>query len=525
MADRELLLRIGADSRQWEQGLKKTETGAQRLKARISGMYRSVNQGLSRAIANPLTALVGGGLVLKAAHDIAAYDAKLTRLAIQGRMTTEQQMALRHGIQNVAVASGQSRDEILGGLDAIVQRTGDLKFAVDVMGDMAVASTATGAAMGDLGALAANLQQKMGLATGEIRTAFGILTSQGKAGAFTLENMATMGERLFAAAGRFGVKGLAGIKQFGALAQMARMGTGSSEQATTAIEGALADIIDKSALLKKSGLDMFKPGTNNELKSLDEVIKGIMRLTGGDVVKLQKIFGRESIRGIGAIAQAYKETGGFELFDKLAEGGDPSELMRDFARYAQSASFQFEQMRVVGTEFLDKAISPILAKTTVWLRNLTDSPEKLAALRDRLEDIAGGIEDGIAGAAEILRPVLAMLELSAKGWAAVLDKFAAERRLRQRQESRADSAIEMWNKHVPADVKREYYQAKQRGDETEPLERIAMRYAFRARNADKNQVNLNVQIDGDGRVTATSDNPDTGIAVSGQRGSTAFATK
>ncbi|HUV96626.1 MAG TPA: phage tail tape measure protein, partial [Acidobacteriaceae bacterium] len=457
-----------------------------------------------------------------ATHDLAQYDSQLTRLAIQGRMGTEEQMALRHGIQQVSMASGQSREEILGGLDAIVERTGDLKFATEVMADMAVASTATGAAMGDLGALASNLQQKMGLATDEIRTAFGILTSQGKAGAFTLENMATMGERLFAAAGRFGVKGMGGIKQFGALVQMARMGTGSSEQATTAIEGAMADIIDKAEILRSSGFSIFKPGTKNEMKSVEDVFKGIIKLTGGDVTKLQKIFGRESIRGVSAIAQAYKETGGFAMFDKLAEGGDPSELMRDFARYSQSSVFQFQQLRNIGVEFLDKAISPMLAKTTIWLRNLTSSPEKLEELRERLGAIAGGLQDGIAGAAEILRPVLFLLQKSAEGWGAVLDKFASERRLRETRERREESAMDMWNKYVPADVKREYARKKRAGEETDPLERIAMQYATRAKLEQQNNVNLTVQVDANGRVTSTSDDPNTALNVN-QRGSTAFA--
>ena len=210
------------------------------------------------------------------------------------------------------------------------------------------------------------------------------------------------------------------------------------------------------------------------------------------------------------------------MFDKLAEGGDPSELMRDFARYSQSSVFQFQQLRNIGVEFLDKAISPMLAKTTIWLRNLTSSPEKLEELRERLGAIAGGLQDGIAGAAEILRPVLFLLQKSAEGWGAVLDKFASERRLRETRERREESAMDMWNKYVPADVKREYARKKRAGEETDPLERIAMQYATRAKLEQQNNVNLTVQVDVNGRVTSTSDDPNTALNVN-QRGSTAFA--
>jgi TP901 family phage tail tape measure protein len=414
--DQELLLRIGADIRQWEAGLRRTETGASKLKTRIAGMYRNVTQGLSRAIANPLTAVLGGAAILKATHDLAQYDSKLTRLAIQGRMSAEEQNGLRKSIYDVSIATGQSREDILGGLDAIVQRTGNLQFATGVMEDMAIASTATGAAMGDLGALASNLQEKMGLATDEIRTAFGILTSQGKAGAFTLENMATMGERLFAAAGRFGVKGMSGIKEFGALIQTARIGTGSSEQATTAIEGAMADIIDKAEMLKAGGFSIFKPGTKNEIKSVSEVFKGIIKMTGGDVTKMQKIFGRESIRGVTAIANMYKETGGFALFDKLMEGGDPAELMKDFSRYAQSSAFQFNVLKGIATEFADSALSPVLAEISGKIRELTSDPAKMEEMRTKMREFGEAVGD----LAKALGPLADALVAAADGWARIV---------------------------------------------------------------------------------------------------------
>jgi TP901 family phage tail tape measure protein len=292
-------------------------------------------------------------------------------------MSNAELLRLRKTIDDVAYASGQQRPEIYLGLNKIVEQTGDLQFARDVMLDLAIASTATGAGMEYLGALAVQLRDKMRMGKEEIKASLNLLTVQGKAGAFTLENLATLGERLFAAAGRFNMRGIQDVATFGAFLQIARMGTGSSEQAATATENVLADILDKSKEIKKTGFNIFKD--NGDLKKFDEIIKGIIVATKGNEVKLGSIFGRESIRAMTVLASTYRETKGFALFDELtkADAGKSNEIMADFARYSQSAKYQLQQLSNVVWDFADAALSPIIGDLSTKLKDLTNDPEKM----------------------------------------------------------------------------------------------------------------------------------------------------
>lgn len=519
----ELLLRIGADLRQWEAGLKRTEKGAEGFKSRFQKFSRTAGAKLSSAIFSPLAGLVGGAAILKATHDLVQFDSALTRLAIQGKVSSEEQIKLKKAIMDTSIASGQSRENVLGGLNAIVERTGDLDFARAVMNDMAVASTATGAAMADLGALASNLQQKMGLASGEIMDAFNVLTVQGKAGAFTLENMATMGERLFSAAARFGVKGKSGIQEFGALVQVARMGTGSSEQATTAIEGAMADIIAKQKEIRNlAGFDIFKSGTK-DIKDVSEVFKGIIAGTGGDATKLQKIFGRESIRGISTLANAYKETKGFALFDKLMQGGDPSEIMNDFARYSQSAAHQFNILKAVGADFADSALSSVLAKLSDTIKSITSDPAKMKAISDGLREVgaamaqltvtAGQLAANPVAEALLINPVKAI-----GAYSAYSDWIEAAGDKKAREETKR-TQIETGFNTMPAD-ERKKIMARINSGEKVSLEREVMQFQTRQKIA--NTVNIKVEMQSDGRVVTSSDTPDTTVNPTAPRGVFAY---
>jgi len=526
--EHELLLRIGADIRQYEAGLRRVEAGAKTLKQRVAGFNRDagakIGAGLGR-LASPFTALLGGAVILKATHDIVKFDSALTRMAIQGNMSAEEQMKLRDTIMDTTMATGQSRESLLGGLDAIVERTGDLAFARTIMKDMAIASTATGASMGDLGALAANLRDKMGLAKGEIMGAFDVLTTQGKAGAFTLENMATMGERLFAAAGRFGVKGMGGIKEFGALVQMARMGTGSSEQATTAIEGAMADIIDKAEMLKASGFSIFKPGTKNEIKSVSEVFKGIIKMTGGDVTKLQKIFGRESIRGVTAIADAYKKTGGFDLFDKLTKGGAPT-MMKDYARYTASAAYQFSLLRNAAVLFADSALSPLIGNVAEKIRSLTNDPAAMERFIGQIKALGseiGSLLDFLMQVAEnpafkwfVANPIRAL------GAYAEYNEASSEAAARTQTVAHQRKAT--WS--TLDEAQRRDIQGKMKEDPTyfaKTLDRIAAQRALETKWM-QHDIHMSHEIRQDGTVVSRVEGDSSGIAVtsSTKRGNLAY---
>lgn len=384
-----LKLIISGDGRSLSTELGKTETQVRQWGTRVKGVFTGIGKRIAASVksivTNPLAIVGGTAGIMFAGKQLMDYDSKLTRLGITAEISAEEVLKLREELGNIAIATGQSRTSLLAGLDQFVEQTGDLEYARGIMRDLGVASTATGAEVEHLAALTVQLRDKFKLTKDEVGRAMNLLTVQGKSGAFTLQNMAEYGERLFAAASRFDMSGMKQLGAFGAMMQIARMGTGSSAQATTSIEGVFADILDKQKEIRKLGFNIFKsPG---QLKSYEEIVKGIIIATKGSETKLGEIFGRQSIRGISVLAKMYRDTNGFDLFDKLA-GADADKadvLMQDFLRYATSLDFQMKQLSNIGWDFMEAALVPVLGEFNKQLKELTSNPEKMAAFREEIK--------------------------------------------------------------------------------------------------------------------------------------------
>lgn len=416
MAD-DVRLSITGDNRGIKRTLSDTERAyiahERKTKTLFGRMGRGIGRsalGFTRSLAAPITALAGGAAVLAAGKNLMDYESQLTRLAIAGNLTAAQQKQLNKEIMDSAFATGQSRNAILSGIDTIVEQTGDLQFARDAIKDIGIASTATGAEMQSLAALANQLKEKLNIGKSDLSTALNLLTVQGKAGAFNLKDMANNGERLFAAAGRFDMSGLDSLRRFGALLQVARMGTGSSEQATTSIEGIFSEILDKQKQISRYGVKIYSDKDKTKLKSVDTIIKDIITKTKGREDLLGNIFGRQSIRGITTLAKLYRDTGGFDLFEELvsADAERAGELLADFARYAETATFQFRQLGTLATTFIDPLVGGVLSAMSADLRELTSNPEKMEEFKKQLSDIGRGIGDT---AANVYSLVAALTEL------------------------------------------------------------------------------------------------------------------
>lgn len=400
----EVRLSITGENRGIKRTLSDTERAyiahERKTKALFGRMGRGIGRsalGFTRSLAAPVTALAGGAALLAAGKNLMTYEAQLTRLAIAGSLTAAQQKQLNKEIMDSAFATGQSRNAILGGIETIVEQTGDLQFARDAIRDIGIAATASGAEMQSLAALSNQLKEKLNIGKGDLGAALNLLTVQGKAGAFNLKDMANNGERLFAAAGRFDMSGLDSLRRFGALLQVARMGTGSSEQATTSIEGIFTDILDKQKQISRHGVQIYTDKDKTKLKSVDTIIKDIITKTKGREDLLGNIFGRQSIRGITSLAKLYRDTGGFALFDELvsADAERAGEIMQDFARYAETAEFKVRQLGNVLSVFGDAVSAGFLRSLNVNLGEIFSDPEKLDLFKSKVESI--GAEVGKIG--------------------------------------------------------------------------------------------------------------------------------
>lgn len=279
-------------------------------------------------------AMASGGA---AAKGVVKMQRRIKMLGIQAKKSTKEMAGFRDEIFQTANMKDIkiNPNQLLDAVDKIVEKTGDLDFARKNLRNIGLAVRASNSEGSDIGALMADLMQKFGIKDSKtIFSSIDLLINQGKAGAFTLQNLASQGERVTAAYAVTGRTGVEAVREMGAALQMMKQGTGSAEQAATALEAFLRTLnnAQKRKLLTKAGINLIDPDDPDRMRSITAIMKDLIKATAGDVVKLSTIFDAEAMRALNAIATQFKQTGGFADIDNfMAQSADGSTLLKDAA--------------------------------------------------------------------------------------------------------------------------------------------------------------------------------------------------
>lgn len=390
MSDRQLNYKINLagnlDQRatQISRSISNMEQRSTRSLSLMSRGFTNLEHGMDRVM-NRTTALVGGLSGAVAVKYVVDLDERIARLGVNAGASAEAMAVLKGEIFAVAQTEGIKIDpsELTSAIELIVEKTGDLDFAKRNMETFAKVMSATGAGGEDIGALGAEFQ-KFGITTrDDVAMSMAILNDQGKAGAFTLKSLASLGPRVvsaYAAAGRSGVPAL---REMGAALQVIRQGTGSDEQAATAFEALMRTFADadKVKALQGKGIQVFdseklKQG-ERVLRPVNELIADIITKTKGDSIALGKLIpDAEAQRAFNASVAEFKRTGSIEsLHQFLNVQGDVNRLNSDSAVVAQTAAAAWRGLTAAGKQFADlNLVAPIQATADV----LNDiNPEKL----------------------------------------------------------------------------------------------------------------------------------------------------
>ena len=362
---------LAAQARRNEAALGGLARSGQRDMGLLSRSAQAAGRGLD-SLGNRYTALFSGAAGAGAAKMVMDLQRRFTRLGIQADVADSEMRDLKKSIYEVGQAPDIRVDpgEITSAIESIVEKTGDLKFAQENIRNIGLAIQATGAQGKDIGELFAEFQKQGTKAPEAVMRAMDTLNVQGKAGAFTLQNLAGLGPRLFTAYAAVGRMGEQANREMGAAAQVIRMGVGSSEQATTAFEALLRTFSDaeKVKKLTAAGITLFDPEKLKKgervLRPVNELMKEITLRTKGDMVKLSSLgFDAEAIRAFNQVVSEFKSTGGFASLDKfMAVQGDGSATLKDSARAAKDAAGALTNLLTVWKSFADDQLSgPIQA--------------------------------------------------------------------------------------------------------------------------------------------------------------------
>lgn len=500
----ELRLLITGDGKILRTSLHEGERDVKTFTGRVKQMFGGLGRSVKGGIVGQIWGVAGAAAVMALGKQVINFDAEIMRLARNGRMTVAEMMRLKESIVETGIGAGQAREDVKAGIDAIVERTGNIGFAVDSMQTLAETATGTGAEMNDLGALASNLNEKMDIDAEGLKTVFNILNAQGKSGAFTLEKMASNGERLFGAYRGFG-KGVQAVREYGAFIQIAQSGTGSPEQATTAVERTLSAIIDKQDVIKKLGVEVFSDRSKQQFKGVGEILKSLIVASKGNLKILGDIFGEEGIRAVKVLSSAYLDTGGFAIYDNLvnADAKYANELMSDYAAYTTTAAFKLKVLVELGKKFADSALSKPIEELSKWVSDLTSDTKRIEELGRSFQSLG-----------EILAATARLVKFITLG----VDAYQGAAR------NIAESAFtpQMVENQWRVIPKRDKESLSKRFGVVDGISKRRGQIDAKRRAVDayltENKINLTVNIDGNGRINTRTDDLHTRATVKLNRG-------
>lgn len=244
---------------------------------------------------------------------------------------------------SVGKATGTDANDVMEGLQKFVAKTGDLRTARDVIGDMAVLARTTGANMEDVADAAGDVASALPDTADKgarVKDVMSVIAAQGKVGAVEIKQLATQMTKIAAASGQFEGDAGQNMIAFGAMAQMARSGKGGAASASQAANtvGAFTSTFAKGARVdafNKFGVNIAGEGgkiRDPKAIILDALAAANSSKFGGP--------GKANVN-MGEMfkdANARKAVMGFENIYKEAGGGDAglAAVSAEFDRLVQS---------------------------------------------------------------------------------------------------------------------------------------------------------------------------------------------
>ena len=392
------------------------------LRSELNNSSKTVNRfasgvkGALDKIGNRWSAIFTGGAAMASIKKIGDLSQRLTMMGIQAGKTQQEVDGLYQKVLEIANMKDIRVDpaQLLNAIDTIVEKTGDFDLATSGLRNMGLVMRATGAEGKDVGDMVANMKEKFGIKTdAEMLSSLDILIKQGKAGAFTLKDLTTQGNRVTAAYASMGGKGVEGIKQMGAVLQVFRKSTGGPEETSTAFKNLFNDLMEKQKVLKKIGIGIWDPAElkkgHKSLKPLVGLIDEILKKTKGDPDKISKIFGMQTMDGLNAFIAEYQKTGKNAALEFMNVAGDGSELLGDAARAAEEFNAAIQSLNTSWQRFAhSELIGPVRSLTRTLDGLEPGAVQKWLKVSEYIAMTVGSLV-ALSKVSNLVKPILSLL--------------------------------------------------------------------------------------------------------------------
>lgn len=204
------------------------------------------------------TAATVAAPVIGSVKKSADFEAGLRDIAITGNLAKDEEIRLGATVRKAALATSQSHEAILVGVNTLVAAGMDASKAGTYSNLLGKVATATNADMKDLAGMVFSLSETLGIKGDKaLKEAFNRAAYGGKLGRFELKDMAKALPEMTAAFAAKGIKGQEALTQIIASLEVGREGAGSGEEAVTNLRNWLSHMNAKHTkeAYTKAGVD------------------------------------------------------------------------------------------------------------------------------------------------------------------------------------------------------------------------------------------------------------------------------
>ena len=383
----------------FSQGMKKAAGAASGFAGTTLGAIEKVDKAVSGTSAK-LAAL---GLTLSvgaAAKGIIEMDHRMTRLGISANASADQISKLKRAVFDAAQASDVKVDpsHILGGLEVIINKTNDLKYAEDNIRNIGLSIQATGESGDSIGALFSEFHN-FKYSSEQISALMDDMVAQANNGAFSLADFAKAAPQIFSTLNATGL-GTApeNIKKVNAALQIINAGTKSPEKAIASFNAAMNELADpeKRKNLKRMGIDVIDPATKS-FRDFNDIMSEIAKKSENarNADYLNRIFGASSMQAIRSYV-----THGERMYENLTDLGNTTGLLqKQSAAMADTLQSNIKNLQTAFNAFAASNLSKPLSDLTGLLNKLSEDPERIKKVFTGIAVGIGAITavKGIAG--------------------------------------------------------------------------------------------------------------------------------
>ena len=339
---------------------------------------------VDRALSGTAAKLGALGVTLSlgaAAKGIIDLDHRMARMGLTANASAEQVAHMKQAIYDAAQASDVKLDptSILSGLEAVMAKTGDLKYAEENIRNIGLAIQATGESGDSIGALLSEFHNFKYSST-QISALMDDMAAQASKGTFSLADFAKAAPLVFST---LNAKGLGtapeNIKKTNAALQIISAGTKSPEKAIASFNSAMEELTDsdKRKKLKNIGIDVIDPATKS-FRDFNDIMLEIAKKSedARNADYLSGIFNASSMQAI----RAYM-THGERMHDSLVNLGDTTGLLQSkAATMAGTLKSNLQGLQTAFNKFADSNLSKPLERLTGFLNKMAEDPKRVEAV-------------------------------------------------------------------------------------------------------------------------------------------------